>query len=171
MLSNKKVTKYMLARPIVSIHEKFIKRQKEGIPFVIFAFFLLTFVFSRFWVYLSIKGLVPESLTENVHGVHIHHFAWGVLLICLVGFLALTLPQEYLNFLKVKLAAAFGIGLGLTFDEFGMWLRLEDEYWLRQSYDAIIVVSIILINIIYFPKLWKRIGRIILRCKPKGSFF
>lgn len=155
----------MLVNLSLFIHEKFVKRQKEGISFVIFAFFLLTFIVSRIWVYLSIRGLVPDSLTENIRGVHIHHFAYGFLVDCLVGFLALTLPTKYLSVWKVKLAAIFGIGLGWTFDEFGMWLRLKDEYVFRQSYDAIIIISIILINIVFFANFWKKLGRKVLR-KP-----
>ncbi|MBI5221852.1 MAG: hypothetical protein HY979_03535, partial [Candidatus Magasanikbacteria bacterium] len=46
--------------------------------------------------------------------------------------------------------AVYGIGLGLTFDEFGMWVRLADTYWVRQSYDAIIVIFLVLLNIAYY---------------------
>jgi hypothetical protein len=46
------------------------------------------------------------------------------------------------------------VGLGLTFDEFGMWLRLQDDYWSRLSYDAIIVISLFFINIVYFYSSW-----------------
>jgi hypothetical protein len=38
--------------------------------------------------------------------------------------------------------------LGLTFDEFGMWVRLQDDYWVRQSYDAVIIVTLLLLNIV-----------------------
>jgi hypothetical protein len=31
--------------------------------------------------------------------------------------------------------------MGLTFDEFGMWLHLGGSYWQRASVDAVIVVS------------------------------
>ena len=37
------------------------------------------------------------------------------------------------------LAAGFGIGAGLTLDEFALWLHLEDVYWAdegRQSIEA-----------------------------------
>ena len=40
------------------------------------------------------------------------------------------------------LAALFGIGVGLTLDEFALWLYLEDVYWSeegRRSIDAVIV--------------------------------
>ena len=34
-----------------------------------------------------------------------------------------------------------GVAMGLTFDEFGMWLHLGGSYWQRASVDAVIVVT------------------------------
>lgn len=156
----------ILSRPPVFIYEKFIKKQKEGVSFIIFFCFLLTFVLSRLWVYLAIKGIVPESFTQNIRGVHVHHFAYGIALTSIICYLTLTLPGTLLEKWKLKLALFFGIGLGWTFDEFGMWLRLEDAYWVRQSYDAIVVLSIIFINLIYLGNFWRKIGiKIIKRSK------
>jgi len=33
------------------------------------------------------------------------------------------------------------VAMGLTFDEFGMWLHLGGSYWQRASVDAVIVVT------------------------------
>ncbi len=44
-------------------------------------------------------------------------------------------------------AIAFGIGMGLTLDEFALWLNLEDVYWQqkgRQSIDAVVVAATLL---------------------------
>jgi hypothetical protein len=44
------------------------------------------------------------------------------------------------------LAVLFGIGCGLTLDEFALWLHLEDVYWSeegRSSVDAVIVAVLI----------------------------
>jgi len=38
-------------------------------------------------------------------------------------------------------ALLYGIGMGLTFDEFGMWIHLGGSYWQRASWDAITVVA------------------------------
>src|SRR5215210_8455678 len=43
---------------------------------------------------------------------------------------------------KEILAALFGIGAGLTLDEFALWLRLQDVYWNdqgRESIDAVVI--------------------------------
>ena len=44
------------------------------------------------------------------------------------------------------LAGLFGVGVGLTLDEFALWLHLEDVYWSaegRSSVDAVIVATIL----------------------------
>src|SRR5665809_120138 len=42
-------------------------------------------------------------------------------------------------------AVAFGIGAGLTFDEFALWLHLDDVYWAeegRSSVDAVVAAAV-----------------------------
>lgn len=38
-------------------------------------------------------------------------------------------------------AILYGIGLALTFDEFGLWLHLGGSYWQRASFDAVVVIA------------------------------
>ncbi|MCK5332231.1 hypothetical protein KAJ41_00005, partial [Candidatus Parcubacteria bacterium] len=51
----------------------------------------------------------------------------------------------------------YGIGLGLTFDEIGMWFKLEDDYWTRMSYDAIIIIAMMFASFVYLPSFWRGI--------------
>jgi hypothetical protein len=77
-------------------------------------------------------------------GVHIHHLVFGIVLLMLAGFLQFAL-QPGSPWLEI-LAVGFGIGAGLTLDEFALWLHLEDVYWAeegRRSVDAVIVATII----------------------------
>ncbi len=116
---------------------------------VIIFYFLITFVVSRLMVYLVIGRWLPNFFL-TVRGVHIHHFTYGVFILVLIGlYLILRRPEAESEIFKIC-TAIYGIGLGLTFDEFGMWVRLADEYWLRQSYDAVVVVLLLLLNIAYF---------------------
>lgn len=62
---------------------------------------------------------------------------------------------------RKKIIVLYGIGLGLTFDEFGMWLHLEDQYWMRTSYDAIVIISLVLLNAIFFGERWMRIFKLL----------
>ena len=67
-------------------------------------------------------------------GLHIHHLFWGILLLMATGFAALATraPQWHL-----RIALVFGIALGLTLDEFAMWLRLADVYWSPEGIESL----------------------------------
>jgi len=125
-----------------------IKKQKEKVSFNIFFYFLIAFAVARISVYS-----IP-SFHLFIKGVHIHHLNYGIFILASVGYWALINKKEK-NLLRM--AKIYGIGLGLTFDEFGMWLHLEDNYSMRLSYDAIIIISVMFINIVYFGNVWKKI--------------
>jgi len=121
-----------------------VRAQREG--FVLLAAFLLTFLFIRTSARLMRSPKVPwwpGSVTTG-SGLHIHHLVWGIVLLLLSGFLKFVLdPGSPWGELT---AAAFGIGAGLTLDEFALWLRLSDVYWSeegRASLDAVVVATVI----------------------------
>ena len=121
---------------------------KRLIALIVFSF-LVTFAISRLTVYLVLGHFMPNFFL-TVKGVHIHHFTYGVVLLVLVGlYLILVHPRFNTRVFRIA-TVVFGIGLGLTFDEFGMWVRLNDSYWVRQSYDAIVIVLLSLLSIAYF---------------------
>ncbi len=124
---------------------------------IIAFFFLVTFVLSRLFVYLILGHLLPNFFL-TIRGVHIHHFTYGVFTLSIVG-LYFILKRPLIGTRSFKWATSFyGIGLGLTFDEFGMWIRLQDNYWIRQSYDAVIIVVLVLFNIAFYHSIltWLR---------------
>ena len=47
----------------------------------------------------------------------------------------------------------YGIGLALTFDEFGLWLHLGGSYWQRASFDAVVVIIALLGLVVVAPAL------------------
>jgi hypothetical protein len=78
----------------------------------------------------------------SVGGTHVHHLVWGILILLIVGYVGVTVapPSPWHEILAVL----FGIGTGLTLDEFALWLHLEDVYWSeegRRSIDAVIVAG------------------------------
>ena len=88
-----------------------------------------------------------------MRGVHVHHFTYGVLILAVVGlYMILRRPDVRTRMFEVSVML-YGIGLALTFDEFGMWIRLQDNYWVRQSYDAVIVILFVFLNIAYLRPL------------------
>jgi hypothetical protein len=80
----------------------------------------------------------PGSIkTEG--GLHVHHLVFGIILMLLSGFVLALQPGS--PWFEVT-AALFGVGAGLTLDEFALWLHLEDVYWSeegRRSVDAVVV--------------------------------
>lgn len=135
------------------IIEGIIVRDKHATSFIILVFFLLTFIVSRTIKYFMDASIIPDFYLF-IHQTHIHHLNYGIFLLSIGGYLSLVLrDKKYLNILAI----VYGVGLGLTFDEFSLWLFLEDNYYARISYESIVVISAILINVIYFSNLWQKI--------------
>src|SRR5512137_1529347 len=99
----------------------FDRTGKTHLARLVFFAFLVTFMLSRIVVFLIMARRIPD-LYLYVGGTHIHHLNHGIFLLAGVGaFFLFAQPQGR----SLKAAAAlYGIGLALTFDEFGMWLRL-----------------------------------------------
>src|SRR5712692_12109357 len=98
--------------------------------------FMLTFITARLVSVLMLLPQVPD-IYLYVHDIHIHHLNYGIFLLAGVGAYLLFSPQPA----TPPAAVIYGIGLGLTFDEFGMWLHLNGDYWQRASFDAIVVLA------------------------------
>jgi hypothetical protein len=112
--------------------------------------FLLTFILARLVVFLIILREVPDFFLY-IGDTHIHHLNYGIFLLAAVGgYLLLKRPAG--KELNIS-ACLYGIGLALTFDEFGMWLHLGGSYWQRASWDAVIVLTAILALIAFAPSL------------------
>ncbi len=100
--------------------------------------FTLTFMASRVLVFLIVSRRVPD-IYLRVGGSHVHHLNYGIVLLSGVGaYLLFRTPT--LRVLR-GVAAVYGIGLALTFDEFGLWFFLGGSYWQRASFDAVVVIA------------------------------
>ena len=106
------------------------------------AAFVLTFALARVLVLLIMSRRIPD-LYLHVGGTHVHHLNYGIFLLSGVGAYLLLLARPDGRGLKAA-ALVYGVGLGLTFDEFGMWIHLGGPYWQRASYDAVVVVAAVL---------------------------
>jgi ABC-type branched-subunit amino acid transport system permease subunit len=112
--------------------------------------FLLTFILARITVFLIMSRSIPD-LYLYFGGTHIHHLNYGIFLLAGIGaYMLLARPHGR----KLTVAAViYGIGMGLTFDEFAMWLRLDETYWQRASWDAVIVIAAGFALIAFAPSL------------------
>ncbi|MGA3068826.1 MAG: hypothetical protein ABSD43_01305 [Terracidiphilus sp.] len=113
--------------------------------------FLFTFVGVRILVH-RIANHEGRFQWVVIHGTHIHHLVWGILILLLVGYgwlLDLGRSHSPLSiFLSRLMSVSYGVGAALTLDEFAIWLDLEpDAYWSRSgrlSIDAVILFGALL---------------------------
>ena len=95
--------------------------------------FLFTFIAARVLVILIVSRRVSD-LYLHLGGTHVHHLNYGIFLLSGIGaYLLLGRPATR----GLEMASIiYGIGLALTFDEFGLWLHLGGSYWQRASFDV-----------------------------------
>jgi hypothetical protein len=119
---------------------------------IILVAFVTTFMAARVLVFLIVSRRIPD-LFLHVGGTHIHHLNYGIFLLSGVGAYLLLVRPEGRRLLVV--ATVYGVGLALTFDEFGLWVHLGGSYWQRASFDAVVVVGALLALIVVAPD-WRR---------------
>jgi hypothetical protein len=110
--------------------------------FLFFVAFLLTFAFIRTSAHMIRAQVKWWPGNVSVGGTHIHHLVWGILLILVSGYIAVAIAPQ--SPWREVVAVFFGIGTGLTLDEFALWLNLKDVYWSkegRKSIDAVIIAA------------------------------
>ncbi len=117
--------------------------EKQGL-FLVLVGFILSFAFIRMSTRLMRSPRVPwwPGSVVSDSGVHLHHLVFGIVTMMIAGTLGIsTLGQgpyaEICAFL-------FGIGAGLTIDEFALWVYLDDVYWAeegRSSIDATVIAA------------------------------
>jgi hypothetical protein len=107
---------------------------------------LVTFITARIVTRMIRSGSGAQAGLGNVRiaGNHVHHQVFGILIIIGTGIVLVS--QMPRGAALDAAAAVFGVGVGLTVDEFALWLHLEDVYWTnqgRKSVDAIFCVLVI----------------------------
>ncbi len=114
--------------------------------FAVLTTFLVTRMITRYLRRRARQGEAGSGPLRDVTvgGVHVHHQVFGILIMlgAGLGLIAVTPGGVALN----VVAALFGVGVSLTFDEFALWLHLDDVYWSQQgrkSIDAIFCVLVV----------------------------
>lgn len=119
------------------------EHDEQGL-FLVFAGFVLSFAFIRMSTRLMRSPRVswwPGSVVSD-SGVHLHHLVFGIVTMMAAGTLGFAAlgasPWTEIC------AFAFGVGAGLTIDEFALWVYLDDVYWAeegRSSIDATVIAA------------------------------
>jgi hypothetical protein len=142
---------HSLSRDISHAYDHDIQAAGKEAHFLVLLAFMCSFGFIRTSAHM-IRAQVSwwPGNVQTKSGTHIHHLVWGILLLLIFGYAGIAIdagsPWRQLE------AIFFGIGMGLTLDEFALWLNLKDVYWQeqgRQSIDAVIVtVSLLTLTLL-----------------------
>jgi CRP-like cAMP-binding protein len=96
----------------------------------------------------DLQGQLFNVLDSGVgNPIHIHHFTYGFVVLVVAGALAFfPRARRWL----AALACAFGVGLGLVFDEFALIWNLHPDYYQRLNYQAQAALAAVLVQLVYF---------------------
>jgi hypothetical protein len=124
-------------------NEHILANSRQGV-FLVLVGFILSFAFIRMSTRLMRSPKVPwwPGSVVSDSGVHLHHLVFGIVTMMIAGTLGFAAHgdspwAEICGFL-------FGVGAGLTIDEFALWVYLDDVYWAeegRSSIDATVIAA------------------------------
>jgi len=120
-----------------------VEHDEQGL-FLVLAGFILSFAFIRMSTRLMRSPRVPwwPGSVVSDSGVHLHHLVFGIVTMMAAGALGFA-ALGHSPWAEIC-AFAFGIGAGLTIDEFALWVYLDDVYWAeegRSSIDATVIAA------------------------------
>jgi len=132
-------------------HDQIETNHQQAI-FLLLVGFLVSFAFIRMSTRLMRSPKVPwwPGSIVSEGGLHVHHHVFGIVLMMVSGAVGFALDGEGTAYDFCGLA--FGVGIGLTIDEFALWLHLEDVYWSeegRRSIDATVLTAVVLFLLMF----------------------
>jgi hypothetical protein len=124
-------------------NDQILADEKQGL-FLVLVGFILSFAFIRMSTRLMRSPRVPwwPGSVVSDGGVHVHHLVFGIVTMMIAGTLGLASLGDS-PYAEIC-AFLFGVGAGLTIDEFALWVHLEDVYWAeegRSSIDATVIAA------------------------------
>jgi hypothetical protein len=110
----------------------------------VLAAFLVTRAVTRLIRHRSSTGASSTGPIKEITigGGHIHHQVFGICLMFVGGLLLVSWQPTGIGLRVV--ATVLGVGVGLAFDEFALWLHLDDVYWAQRGRKSIDAVALVL---------------------------
>lgn len=123
-------------------NDQLVANDRQGV-FLVLVGFVGSFAFIR----MSTRMIRAEvswwpGNIESESGLHVHHLVFGIITMMVAGTVGFAAFGH--SPLTEICAFFFGIGVGLTIDEFALWVYLEDVYWAeegRSSIDATVIAA------------------------------
>ncbi len=128
-----------------------LEDHNEQAVFLVLIGFLASFAFIRMSTRIIRSGNVswwPGNI-ESESGLHLHHLVFGIVTMMAAGTLGFV-SDGRTPYAEIC-ALLFGVGVGLTIDEFALWVHLEDVYWTeegRSSVDATVIAAALMLLIV-----------------------
>lgn len=141
----------MITASILSDFWGNLEDHHEQAVFLVLVGFLGSFAFIR----MSTRIIRSEAISwwpgniESDSGVHVHHLVFGIVTMMAAGTLGFVADGRT-PFTEIC-ALLFGVGVGLTIDEFALWVHLEDVYWEREgrsSIDATVIAASLMLLVV-----------------------
>ena len=112
--------------------------------FLVLLGFVGSFAFIRMSTRLMRSPRVPwwPGSVVSEGGVHVHHLVFGIVAMMVAG--TISFAGFAVSPIYEICAFVFGVGIGLTIDEFALWVHLDDVYWAeegRRSIDATVIAA------------------------------
>jgi len=145
-----------------ALFNRLIVREGAEPPFWMLLGFLSSLGGARLVVALILKYGLEKRLFALVQGgndpnpMHVHHFNYGLIVASVSGVASLfPFGRRALRLL----AATFGLGMGLIFDEFALIWTLNPEYAQSLSLISAGIAFVVLVQLVYFRRFWASAAR------------
>jgi hypothetical protein len=131
-------------------NDHILAHERQGV-FLVLVGFILSFAFIRMSTRLMRSPKVPwwPGSVVSESGVHLHHLVFGIVAMMIAGTLGFAAHGES-PYAEIC-GFFFGVGAGLTIDEFALWVYLDDVYWAeegRSSIDATVIAAAAMLLIV-----------------------
>lgn len=113
-------------------NDQLVEHDRQWV-FLVLLGLLVSFGFIRMSTRLMRSPRVPwwPGSVVSEGGLHVHHLVFGIVLMMLAG--TISFAGFATGPIYEICAFLFGVGIGLTIDEFALWVYLDDVYWKEQG--------------------------------------
>src|SRR5262245_55262134 len=111
--------------------------------------FVLTTAIAR-----TISFYWPRFHLNLYPGVRVHHYVYGIFLLTIAGYLALLFKGPRAT---AWIACMYGLGVGLTFDEFGFWINLNGGRGVRWHTGGLALVGVLFFVSVAIPAIYSKL--------------
>jgi hypothetical protein len=130
--------------------------RRERAMFAALGFFVALVLTRGITTYLHYHGAGANG-GIIVDGVHIHHEAFGIIGLVLLGYAWLllfafeTVPTR--RWFRIT-AIVYGVCTALILDEFALWLNLRDVYWQKQGRESVEALALFAGILLWAVLIW-----------------